>query len=124
AAELVEQLRRQGERMREARRRLGKLALRLQHATDIIIGLGMIRLEQQQSLIEAGGLGELVLPLAVHRLREQRPDQIAVASATASARRALLERGPALFSIYLLSVHATALFGSLLFGGSTRRLCL
>src|ERR1035437_6443274 len=89
--------------MREVGGGLAQFALRVQHSAEIVVGLRMIRLEQQQALVDARGLFELVLPLEAFRLDEQSGGGNAgEAGAMAAARWALLERGAALLSVHPL----------------------
>ena len=96
AVELLEQLRHQRERTRETRGGFGALALRQQHEAEIVAGLGVIGLEQQQALVGARGVVKLVLALEALRLREQ----LGRTGAIVPGRRALLGRGATLFSIH------------------------
>ena len=80
-------------------------ALRLQHASEIVAGLGMIRLEQQHALVNAHGVVELAGAFAPGRFRKQRLDLVATRLGTAfPCRRAMLERGAALFSVHRPSI--------------------
>src|ERR1039457_7041271 len=89
--------------MREVGGGLAQFALRVQHSAEIVVDLRMIRLEQQQALVDARGLFGLVLPLGGFRLDEQSGGGSAgEAGAMAAARWALLERGAALLSVHPL----------------------
>ena len=87
-------------RLRETCRGFAQLALRVQHEAEIVAGLGMVGLEQQQALVDARGVVEFVLPLQLFGFGEQLAGRIA--GATGSGRWALLDRGAALFSIHPL----------------------
>ncbi len=71
AGKLVVKLRRERQRAGKARRGFGELALRLQHAAEIVQGLGMVGLERQQFLVAARGLVEPAFLLERRGLREQ-----------------------------------------------------
>jgi hypothetical protein len=105
AGVLLQKLRHQDERASEIGGSLRQFALRLQHASEIVAGLGMIRLEQQHALVNAHGVVELAGALAPGRFRKQRVDLVATRLGTVrSCRRAMLERGAALFSVHRPSI--------------------
>ena len=103
AGEGTEQLRPQRERAREAGGGFVELALRVQHKAEIVAGLGMIGLEQQQALVHARGVAELVVMLQAGRFGEHLADRIAARTGPlAAGRRVPLGSGAALFSVHPL----------------------
>jgi hypothetical protein len=82
-----------------------QLALREQDAAEIIAGLGVIRLEQQQTLVEPGRFREVILLLTLGGVGKQLLDRIRCRRAPRAKprRRALFERSAALFPIHPLA---------------------
>ena len=71
AGEIIGELRDERERLCEAGGGFRELALRLQHAAEIVAGFGMIGRLREHAAIGARGLIEPVLPLRLHGEREQ-----------------------------------------------------